>query len=251
MQVKRAQKQLAFLVDVAKFDLEHRFFDEPDEEDLVIGSLFVPRVVSTRVFSDQFDLDVLDQLSDQYTAPFPVRFGRAVLSFLLDLDTTATHARFVSGIELLAGFLSTGNNIPIQRFVDGHLVYEDPTSVRAGGLIRITIAMALKAFKAAVLHLLRTADVQFQVQQTNRPDLRLCAAQWSLFLGWPDQCEVLVGKKVRSWFETRRHRRACDLARPLPWLIICYPIRVAMCSSSRATHHYCRKRTRLPCENKK
>eukprot|EP00435_Cladocopium_sp_Y103_P045783 s1301_g13.t1 len=215
-QVKRVQQQLAFLVAVAQFDLEHRNPDDIDDEDLAVGFLVVPRVVSNRVLADQFDLDVLEQLTDQHTAPFPVQFGRAVLSYLLDLDMVATHARHVTGVELMAGFIAAGNSIPLQRYVDGHLVFETPASVRAGGLVRITIATALQTFKRAVLQILRTADVQFQVQQSNRPDLNLMVNQWSLFVGWPDSTEVVVGPLVHGWFRTRPHRRACDLAKPFP-----------------------------------
>ena len=71
------------------------------------------------------------------------------MNFILDLDTAATHARYVTGIELMAGFIAAGNTIPLQRFVDGRLIFEEPNEVCAGGLIRITIATGLKTFKLA------------------------------------------------------------------------------------------------------
>eukprot|EP00435_Cladocopium_sp_Y103_P050318 s564_g15.t1 len=215
-QVKRVQTQLSFLVAVAQFDFDHRNGEDVDDECLPVASLLVPRVEATRALVDQFELDVLEQLTESQTAPFPVQFGKAVLSFLLDLDMTATHARYVTGLELMAGFVDAGHSIPLQRFVDGRLVYDDPASVRAGGLVRITIATALQTFKRAVLQILRSADVQFFTQQTNRPDLNLFVNQWSFFIGWPDHVEAVVGPLVRGWFETRPHRRACDLAKPIP-----------------------------------
>eukprot|EP00435_Cladocopium_sp_Y103_P012608 s4890_g3.t1 len=216
LQVVRVQNQLAFLVAVAKFELEHQYEEEYDEENQVLSSFLIPRFVCDRSFVDQFELDVLDTLSDQQTAPFSVQFGRAVLNYMLDLDATATHSRFVTGIELMAGFLALGNCIPIQRFVDGHLVYEEPSAVRCGGLIRITMATALKTFKLALFQLLRAAAVQFEVQLTNRPDLGICVNHWSVYLGWPLQIESVASPLVRKWFSTRRYRRACDLARPFP-----------------------------------
>eukprot|EP00435_Cladocopium_sp_Y103_P000665 s1296_g1.t1 len=215
-QVKRVQRQLAFLVDVAKFELEHRQSDVFGDEDITVGSLLVPRFPCTRGIVDQVELDVLEQLSDQHVFPFPVQFGKALLSYLFDLDMTASCARVVTGIELMAGFLAEGNQIPLQRFVDGKLIYEDPSAVCCGGLIRNTIATALKTFKVALAKFLSAAGVQFDFQQSSRPDIGLCVRHWSILIGWPDQCEAVVSKMVQGWFATRRYRKACDLARPLP-----------------------------------
>eukprot|EP00435_Cladocopium_sp_Y103_P012554 s2736_g3.t1 len=198
MQVTLVQRQLAFLVAIAKFELEHRGPSSFDDEDMAVSFLCIPRFVCDRSIVDQVELDVLEQLTEQQTSPFPVQFGKEVLSYLLDLDMTASHARVVTGIELMAGFLAAGNAIPIQRFVDGRLVYEAPSTVRGGGLIRSTIATLLKTFKLAVVKFLTEAGVQFSVQLINRPDIHLCVKHWGIFIGWPDQSESVVSNLVRS-----------------------------------------------------
>eukprot|EP00435_Cladocopium_sp_Y103_P062636 s587_g24.t1 len=183
LQTARVQQQLAFLLAIARFELEHRISVNDDDEDVMISSLLVPREICDRSLADQFDLDVLDALTVQSVAPFPLAFSKSLHSFLLDLDMTATHARYVTGIELMAGFLASGSRIPIQRFVEGILIYDDPVDICAGGLIRLTIATVLKTFKLAVLKFLKSAEVQFSATMDRLVEER----------------RVLIAQRRREW----------------------------------------------------
>lgn len=71
-----------------------------------------------------------------------------MLSFLLELDTSAAHCRFVTGLELLAAFFTLkAGTIPFSRMVGGCRIFEDPTEVISGGLMRHTVASAMSILK--------------------------------------------------------------------------------------------------------
>ena len=90
------------------------------------------------------------------------------------------------------------------------------TLIRAGGLLKHTIASAFKVFHTVIERVLTCVGAQYFHQSTRRPDVGVYVKHWSLQIGWPDDVDISVAATSRSWFAARPYRRACDIARPLP-----------------------------------
>ena len=215
--VLRVRKQLHFLLDIAHFDLERSAHAEPvDVEDLPTSVLTQQRVPNESSLLMQFEFDTSSNLAFNCSSGFSLFFRQQVLSLVLDLDTVAAHAKFVSNIELLAAFLVLEKgSIPHARVVGNATIYEDPGKVTAGGLVRHTIANAMGILRKCIVFLLEQHEISFSTGRSNRPDLGVFMPTWAVFMGWPDEIEVLVRPLIQSWFVTRPCRRVCDLARPL------------------------------------
>lgn len=238
--------QIRFLLDVSRFDLEHKgtvaHIDPEDlplsilvqntepndsnlavqfEPDLLFGSSgtldsnhFESSVPNDGHLVEQFDLAAA-QLPDRCPIGFSKDFSARVLNLILSLDVSAARCRLVTGIELLAAFeaLNLGS-IPFPRIVNGVTLDEDPHSVVAGGLMRHTIASATMAFRKCLVQILDHFGVAARTGLSNRPDLGLVQV-WSIQVGWPDHVESVARVVLDRWFSTRVARRACDLARPM------------------------------------
>eukprot|EP00438_Fugacium_kawagutii_P009705 Skav211708 [mRNA] locus=scaffold2852:32753:42021:+ [translate_table: standard] len=210
-------EQLQFLVDIAQHELSNRGRTTFDPEDLPLSSLVVEREPNSHDICLQISPEDIETLDVQLLNGFSVQFGKSLVQFLIHLDFEAQSARFVTGLEMMFAFVSfSGTSIPWPRSASGVTIYEDPFQIQAGGLMRHTISSALNVFKAAVQSVFTAIGVQFDCSATNRPDLFLMVPQWSIKIGWPDEVEADVSGQIRSIFRDRPHRRACDLARPLP-----------------------------------
>ena len=209
--------QCAFLLELAQHDLAASSrSDIFDFEDLPLAILAQPTEPNNSNLAAQFELDAVGSLADDCPLGFPKQFRAGILSLVLDCDMSAARSKFVSGIELLAAYISLHpGRFPIPRTVDGVQVFELPSQVVAGGLIRLTIASALQILKQCLFHLFEIFGVLPQVGRSNRPDLGLIMSTWSIKMGWPDHIEVLAHGVVSNWFSTRPGRRACDFAKPL------------------------------------
>ena len=82
------------------------------------------------------------------------------------------------------------------------------TLIRAGGLLKHTIASAFKVFRTVIERVLTCVGAQYFHQSTRRPDVGVYVKHWSLQIGWVDDADISVA--------ARPYRRACDIARPLP-----------------------------------
>lgn len=133
-------------------------------------------------------------------------FREQILALLIGADSTAAHSPFVTGIELLAALYSLMNGaIPIPQLVNGRTVYDDPSDMAAGGLIRHTLAGSIGILKQCISHLFREGGVLFEMSRDARPDLGLFYPVWSLHIGWPADVEatisvVVSGCKTCLWF---------------------------------------------------
>ena len=101
--------------------------------------------------SSQLPLGYFETLQPVDVAPFTVQFATKVMQLILNLDTGSHTAGFVTGVELLFAFLPDGGEVPLQHTAGGQLTFVEPSAPRAGGLIRLTIATAVKTFKMALL----------------------------------------------------------------------------------------------------
>ena len=208
------QEQLAFLHDIAKHTFEGPEHVVFDEEEIPLSTLSLNWSSNESLIFSQIPSDFVFDV--QSLGGFTAQFCDSLLSYILDLDMVAVNSRYVTGVELLAGFVFVHQgSVPFAKQSSGQVIYEDPLGIRAGGLQRHTIATALRIFRLAVERILKLAGAQFSCLRTNRVDLGLMVNQRSLLIGWPDQVESVVSVKVRDWFSTRPHRKACDLARPL------------------------------------
>ena len=208
------REQLAFLLDIAKHTLENTQDVVFDEEDIPVGSLCLNWVSNESALFSQVDPSF--EFTVQNLGGFTAQFSNSILAYLIDLDMVAVNSRFVTGIELLAGFVAVhGGEIPFPKQSSGHILYEDPVNIRAGGLQRHTVATAFRIFKIAIETLLPLAGVQYNCIRSNRVDLGLFVDHWSIHIGWPSHVDQVVSAKVRDWFCNRPYRKACDLARPL------------------------------------
>lgn len=146
-------------------------------------------------------------------------FREQILALLIGADSTAAHSRFVTGIELLAALYSLMNGaIPIPQLVNGRTVYDDPSDIAAGGLIRHTLAGSIGILKQCISHLFREGGVLFEMSRDARPDLGLFYPVWSLHIGWPADIKATISVVVSGWFSSKAARPACDLARPI-WVM--------------------------------
>ena len=137
--------------------------------------------------------------------------------YVLDLDMVANCSRLVTGVELLFGFVFCFQGVvPVSRLINGQIVYDDPANFRAGGLLKHTVASALKIFRSALELTFKIAGADLPSERTNRLDVGLHVNQWSLFVGWPSDVDAIVVGHLKDLFSSRPHRRACDLARPMP-----------------------------------
>ena len=213
-QTKLVKMQLDFLLDVAQHELSHRADAPLDAEDLPVSSLRLQWIDNESDIVSQipFDFESSDVLLPD---KFPAQFLRNLVRFLADIDTVANRARYVTGLELMFGFRHFyGDTIPFQRSRNGQTYFEDVSNIHAGGLIRHTMATALRIFLMALEHVSLVFDIQFVTSSSNRPDVGLNVCQWSLLVGWPEEVDSVVAALVRDTFSGRPHRRACDLARP-------------------------------------
>ena len=212
----KVKQQLSLLLEVAQHELHTRGPCDHDDEDLQISSLLLQRFPNEGLLFSQCPLEAVQNCDIQMLGGFSRTFSCSLIQFLSDLDLAATHARFVTCTELVAAFQICANGaIPFQRLQDGNMVFMDPC-LRAGGLLRHTFASAMKVLRLAIEKCLSAASVQFEAKSTSRADVGLMTPQWSLFLGWPDDVECKVSVLVSQWFFSRPHRRACDIARPIP-----------------------------------
>ena len=210
-------EQISMLLDVARSVFDARALPDEDQEGTLISSLALQWLPNQSDLAMQFPLDGLNSLSVQQLGGFSAQFSSSVLEFLRSLDYEAPSARYVTGLELLCGFLVLfKGSIPHQRVESGTLLFLDPSTTRAGGLMRHTIASALKIFKIAVEKILSLLEVQYHVSSRCRPDLGVHVKSWSLLVGWPFDVDQKVGEVLKTWFAPRAYRRACDLARPIP-----------------------------------
>ena len=147
---------------------------------------------------------------------FTVQFCQSIFRYVLDLDMVASCSRMVTGVELLFGFIFCFQGIlPVSRLINGQIVYDDPANFRAGGLLKHTVASALKTFRSALELTFRIAGADLTCERTNRID-GLYVNQWSILVGWPSDVDAVVVHHLKDWFASRPHRRACNLARPMP-----------------------------------
>lgn len=86
--------------------------------------------------------------------------------------------------------------IPIPRLVNGHTVYDDPSDIAAGGLIRHTSASSTGIPKLCIFHLFREGGVLFEMSRDASPDLGLFYLAWSLDIGWPANLEATISVVV-------------------------------------------------------
>ena len=210
-------EQIALLLDVAQSVFENRAPLDHDQENTLISSLALQWLPNQSDLAMQFPIDGLDSFSVQQLGGFSAQFSSSVLEYLKSLDFEAPQARYVTGLELLCGFLVLFNgSIPYQRLESGALLFLDPSASRAGGLMRHTITSALRIFKMAVEKILSLLDVQYCVSTGCRPDLGIHVKSWTLLIGWPYDVNQKVGDVLQQWFALRPYRRACDIARPIP-----------------------------------
>ena len=210
------KQQLSLLLEVAQHELHSRGPCDHDEEDLQISSLTLQRFPNEGLLFSQSPLEAIQNCDFRMLGGFSQTFSCSLMQFLSDLDLAASHARFVTCIELVAAFLTCANGaIPFQNLEDGNMVFMDPC-LRAGGLVRHTFASAMKVLRLAIEKCFALASVQFEARSTSRADVGLLVPQWSLLIGWPDDIESKVSSVVSNWFQSRPHRRASDLARPIP-----------------------------------
>lgn len=208
--------QLSFLVDIAQTELATRGQNNCSSEDVPISLLHVSYFENSHDLFHQISLEDSYSLDSQPLNGFTVQFCDAIVQFLLQLDL-APRARYVTGIELLFGFIHfSGMNIPWPRNIQGEVAFEDLQQLRAGGLMRHTCASALRIFKRAVRTIMTVHDAHISSESRSRPDVFLMVPQWALLLGWPHDVEQVVSGQLKLFFSARPHRRACDLARPLP-----------------------------------
>ena len=212
-------KQLAFLVAVAQFELHHRTPLQHDEEDVLLSTLQLPWFPNeSRIFS-QCPLEVLERTPVQLLQGFSAQFCRNLVQFLCDLDISASRARAVTGVELLLAFVHCSDGmIPFPRLVQGEMIYEDHHQSNTAGLMRHTMASALRVLKLALDRCSKIIDISFFDDPSNRVDLGLFKKlkHWSIFVGWPVDVENVVAPLVRTTFGHRPYRLASDLARPIP-----------------------------------
>ena len=209
--------QLKFLLALAQQDLaepsrHHNF----DIEDLPLGALVQNTEPNDCALAAQFELETINLLPDRCAAGFSRRFSSEILTLLLDCDTTAAHARHVTGVEFLAAYLTLyQGHIPVPRIVNGCQIYEDQDAVVVGGLIRHTIASAIQILRKCLGSIFAQFGILPHLGRANRPDLGLFMSVWSIRVGWPDHVESASRVLVHQWFASRCVRRTCDLARPL------------------------------------
>ena len=210
------REQLSFLLDMAHSSLEQKPAQTLDAEDLPVSSLVLSWSPNQCDLASQFLPENVAEIDVQMLGGFTAQFCESLAIFIHSIDLEAPHSRFVTGLELMCAFLNLHEGIiPHPRLVDGVVNYCDG-SFRAGGLMRHTIATALKIFRHGFETVLTSLGVQFLVKSTCRPDLFVFVKHWSILVGWPEDVAHVVDPVLTSWFAQRPYRRACDLARPLP-----------------------------------
>ena len=150
----------------------------------------------------QFEVDFAASLRLQASGGFSLHFREQILALLIGLDSMATHSRFVTRIELLAALYSLMNGaIPIPRLVNGHTVYDDPSDISAGSLIRHALAGSIDILKQMHVSPFREGGVLFEMSRDAPPDLGLFYSVWSLHIRWPDDVEATISV-VSGWFSS-------------------------------------------------
>ena len=210
------REQISFLLDMAHSSLEQKPAQFFDAEDLPVSSLVLSWSPNQCDLSSQFLPENVAEIDVQMLGGFTSQFCESLANFIHSIDLEAPHSRFVTGLELMCAFLTLHEGaIPHPRLVDGVVNYCDD-SIRGGGLMRHTIAAALKVFRLGFETVLTALGVQFLVKPTCRPDIFVYVKHWSVHVGWPLEFSQAVDPVLISWFANRPYRRACDLARPLP-----------------------------------
>ena len=105
------EEQLDFLLELAHATQEQSGFTDMDDECLPVSSLCLQWSPNECDLFTQFPEEGLNGLDVQLFGGFTVQFCDSVLQYFLDLE--AHQVRFVTGLELLAGFLVLhGGSIP-------------------------------------------------------------------------------------------------------------------------------------------
>eukprot|EP00438_Fugacium_kawagutii_P022223 Skav203956 [mRNA] locus=scaffold391:472720:477201:+ [translate_table: standard] len=212
----KVRRQLQLLVAIAQTDLRNGVgMTEWDPEDTMISELGISCTENGQLLAQQVDSDFVQHIPRHLSGGFSFHFRQQLLRFVISCDMQAATSRFVSGLELLAAFMLSGDvSIPIPRKVGADIIYEDPVDVIGGGLIRVTFAGALSTLKKALFTVFNDSHVQCEWGRASRVDVGLLTSVWAIRIGWGDLLDGAVVSKLHSWASGRPWRYAYDFARP-------------------------------------
>eukprot|EP00438_Fugacium_kawagutii_P029499 Skav222725 [mRNA] locus=scaffold2390:142978:151550:+ [translate_table: standard] len=213
----RVRRQMNFLVDIARQDLQSGADCIPwDSEDVMLSELGINFEANPKMLAAQVDHDHVQRIPLHLSGGFCHSFRSKLQAFLISCDAQAASAKFVTGLELLAAYVEMAHGtIPIPRKVGCDIIYEDPALVIGGGLIRMTLAGALNTLKKALGVLFADAQIQCEWGRASRVDVGLCADIWAIRIGWDTDFDRVVMPRIHTWSSGRPWRKASDFARPI------------------------------------
>ena len=210
----KADRQLSFLLAVAKAS-QHVLDVEQDQEDLTLDHLIPGLGPNEFLLASQLPEDTSLLITASALAMFPVELVQELISWLREVDLSASAQRDVTVLELFFAFtVATKMSMPVLVSNTGESRFVPRSEAVAGDAACCTVAGCLGIFDKLFNAILHASGTVLLRRQTSLPKYGIYKPMPAVRCGWPQSMVDLIDG-VLCRFLRKPVRRAGDLSRPL------------------------------------